>query len=338
MELEPGFEIGEGGGEDGFGGADAFEFAVEGGGIGEFGDAEGGGGEIDEGEAEAGADAGDGGEVVMTFRGEEAFVGVGAGAEDLGDGALDEFARAGFLDLVADGDLASGLEEAGDVGLGGMIGQAAHGDALALGEGEVEEGGAGFGIFEEEFVEVAEAEEEEGVAGHFAADAKVLGHHGRGLGAGLSGHGTATVTGERGGVTRESGGDGRAQKKRCKQRFIVSSGGCFRYTRGRSLSCSPRDSWSAPFWQRREGKDARGCGEVPTRGARPKWGRMDASAGANCRGQLQGPNAGTSHRDQSPGPVTGVRRRGETSGRDAGSGSGAGSKANRGVDRSPDGR
>jgi hypothetical protein len=46
---------------------------------------------------------------------------VRARAEDLRDGAFDQLAGAGLFELVADGDLAPGLEDAGDVAAGGMM-------------------------------------------------------------------------------------------------------------------------------------------------------------------------------------------------------------------------
>ena len=64
--------------------------------------------------------------------------------------------------------LKAGADEAGDVAVRGVIGDAAHGNGLALfaiagGEGDLEFAGGDDGVFVEEFVEIAEAEEEEGV-------------------------------------------------------------------------------------------------------------------------------------------------------------------------------
>ena len=113
----------------------------------------------------------------MRDRGEEIiFAGVkdgdvsgGAGSDDAGDFAADEFfAGAGLLHLFADGDFEAGADEAGDVAVGGVVGDAAHGNGLAFfavagGEGDLEFAGGDDGVFVEEFVKVAEAEEEEGV-------------------------------------------------------------------------------------------------------------------------------------------------------------------------------
>ncbi len=60
-----------------------------------------------------------------------------AGREDLRDFAFGQLAGTRFLRLVADGDLASGFEDAGDVAVGGVMRQTAHGDAVARGEREV---------------------------------------------------------------------------------------------------------------------------------------------------------------------------------------------------------
>ena len=188
---EPGaeeFAEGDGlGGVEDFGGAEAFQFGEQGGLGLEFGHEEIAGGEVDEGEA-AGLAAGiDGGEEVVPLGHEHAVIEVGAGGKDLGDLAFDEFAGLGFLELLADGDLAAGAEDAGDVAVGGVKGQAAHGDAIPGGEGEVEDLGAGLGILKEHLIEIAEAKEQEGVRRQFAFDAAILGHHGSQLGFGRHG-------------------------------------------------------------------------------------------------------------------------------------------------------
>ena len=101
-----------------------------------------------------------------------------AGGQDLGDGALDELTGTRLFELVADGDFLSGLEQSRQVTAGGVVRDAAHGRGLASGERDVEDGGGELGVLEEEFVEVAEPEEEQGVARQFAFDAPVLEHHG----------------------------------------------------------------------------------------------------------------------------------------------------------------
>ena len=139
----------------------------------------------------------DGGEEIIFTGVENRDVGGGTGGDDAGDFAPDElFSRAGLLHLFADGDFKASAEKAGDVAVGGMIGDAAHGDGLAFfaiagGEGDLEFTGGDDGVFVEEFVEVAEAEKEEGVgvAGFYRV---VLLHEG----CGGFGHGRLEVTGE----------------------------------------------------------------------------------------------------------------------------------------------
>ena len=58
------------------------------------------------------------------------------------------------------------------------------GGVAAFGQGDIEEGCRFAGVVEKHFVEVAEAEEEEGVGGELAADVLVLAHHGSELGGG----------------------------------------------------------------------------------------------------------------------------------------------------------
>ena len=154
---------------------------------GEFGGLEFAGGEIDEGEADGlgGGVLGDGGEEIIFAGVEDGDVGGGARGDDAGDFAADEFfAGAGLFHLFADGDFEAGADEAGDVAVGGVIGNAAHGDGLAFfaiagGEGDLEFAGGDDGVFVEEFVEVAETEEEEGV-GVARFDRVVLLHEGCG--------------------------------------------------------------------------------------------------------------------------------------------------------------
>ncbi len=95
-------------------------------------------------------------------------VGGGAGRDDARDFAADELlAGAGFFDLIADGDAIAASDEARDVALGRVIRDAAHGDGrafflVARGEGDFEFARGGDGVVEEEFVEIAEAEHEQG--------------------------------------------------------------------------------------------------------------------------------------------------------------------------------
>ena len=116
---------------------------------------------------------------------EDGAIGGGAWRDDADDFAADDFlAGAGRFHLIADGDLESGADQAGDVAVGGVIGDAAHGNGLALfaiarGESDLEFARSEDGVFVEEFVEIAEAEEQEsvGIAGF---DRLILLHQGCG--------------------------------------------------------------------------------------------------------------------------------------------------------------
>ena len=112
---------------------------------------------------------GDGGQKIVFAGVEDGDVGGCAGSDDADDFAADDFlAGAGLLHLVADGDFEAGADQAGDVAVGGVIGNAAHGDGLAFfaiagGERDLQFARGEHGVFVEEFVEIAEAEEQEGV-------------------------------------------------------------------------------------------------------------------------------------------------------------------------------
>jgi hypothetical protein len=63
--------------------------------------------------------------------------------------------------------------------VGGVEGDAAHGDVAAFGQRDVEQLRAGFGVVEKHLVEIAQAEQQEGFARQFAFDAAILRHHRR---------------------------------------------------------------------------------------------------------------------------------------------------------------
>ena len=106
--------------------------------------------------------------------------------QDLDDLPLDDpFGRLGVLDLLADGHLEALAEELGQVGGDGVIRHAAHRHLLPRGQGDVQDGRGGPGVLVEHLVEIAQAEEQEGV-GMELLDAEILLHH-RGQG-GVVGH------------------------------------------------------------------------------------------------------------------------------------------------------
>ena len=164
-------------------------------GTGEFCRAEIAGGEVEEGESGGVVGEVDGGEVVALLGGEGGIEG-GAGREDPGDFAADDFfCELRVFHLVADGDAITLAEQAGDVVLRGVVRDAAHGDValfVASGEGDLQLAGGGFGVVEEELVEVAEAKEEQGV-GVLAFGGQVLAHE-RSVGVGRRlGHGRVRI-------------------------------------------------------------------------------------------------------------------------------------------------
>ena len=71
-------------------------------------------------------------------------------------------------DLLAEGDLVAAGDQFGDIPFGRMVGNAAHGDPLALGNGapgedQVQLAGRHVRVIVEHFVEVAQAKEDDGV-------------------------------------------------------------------------------------------------------------------------------------------------------------------------------
>ena len=66
--------------------------------------------------------------------------------------------------MLADRDFLASPEKAGDIGPSRVVGNAAHGLALAMCEGQVQEGAGFDGVLEEHLVEIAEPKEEDRVA------------------------------------------------------------------------------------------------------------------------------------------------------------------------------
>ena len=151
---------------------------------GKFGGSELAGGKIERGKSDVVADGCHGGEKVVFF-GVEGGVGGGAGSDDAGHFAADEFlGEAGVFNLFANSDLETAADQLGDVAFGGMIRYAAHRDVNALflvagSQGDLELAGGQHGIVEEQFVEIAEAEEQKSV-GMLFLNGGVLAHQRRG--------------------------------------------------------------------------------------------------------------------------------------------------------------
>ena len=117
---------------------------------------------------------GDGGQAVGAARVEQAVLGQGAGrdhphhiaADDGFGAALPRLGR--ILHLLADGDLEAGADQLGQIGLGGVHRHPGHGDGLAAvratgGQLDAEGGGGLLGVLKKQLVEVAHAEEDQGV-------------------------------------------------------------------------------------------------------------------------------------------------------------------------------
>ena len=79
--------------------------------------------------------------------------------------------------MIANGDFAAGLEKAGDVTVGGVVRDAAHRDDAAPGQRDIEQLRPVLRVLEEQLVEIAQAEQEQGILGQLGLDAAVLRHH-----------------------------------------------------------------------------------------------------------------------------------------------------------------
>ena len=92
----------------------------------------------------------------------------------------------GVLRLLADGHLVALGDKTGDIGVGGVVGDAAHGDLLVEGlvlvlipggQSQIQLAGRRAGVGAEHLVEVAQTEKQDGV-GILLLDLHVLAHHG----------------------------------------------------------------------------------------------------------------------------------------------------------------
>lgn len=102
----------------------------------------------------------------------------GAGRDNAGECAFDEFAGLRGFDLIADGNFHPTVEEFLDIAVGGVVGDAGHGHAVTMCQGDAEELGTPLGVLQENFVEVTESEHEQGIVRELATDFVPLLHHG----------------------------------------------------------------------------------------------------------------------------------------------------------------
>lgn len=158
----------------------------------------------------------DGGEVVGPVCIQITAIRHRAGADDFGDLTWHEFAGHRICRLLTDGHTSARADEPGDVALRCMMRHAAHGDAVALRECDVEDACCGLRVFEEHLVEVAKAEQEQHIRWQLPPHGEVLLHH-RG-GCGIGGHGTRIMSGNariaKGEKSQRSVGAGRREDVR----------------------------------------------------------------------------------------------------------------------------
>ena len=129
------------------------------------------GGKIDESKTDGRTRGmfGDGREETVFTGVEEGAVGSCTWCDDAHDFTAHEFfAGAGLFHLIANGDLEPGADQPRDIAFGSMVGNAAHGNGLALfavarGQRDLEFARGDDRVFVEEFVKITQAEEQQGV-------------------------------------------------------------------------------------------------------------------------------------------------------------------------------
>ena len=141
-------------------------------------------GQIQPGQADALAVRADGHQQGVALVVEQGGVGQRAGRDDARDGAFDRPLAGGRVaNLVANNDRFAEPDEAGQVLLKRVVGHAGHldrhaGALAACGQRNIEQAGGFFGIFVEQFIEVAHPVEQQQV-GMLRLDAEILAHHRR---------------------------------------------------------------------------------------------------------------------------------------------------------------
>ena len=126
-------------------------------------------------------------QVVAALGAEAGLVNDGAGGDDADDIPLHQpLGGGGILRLLADGHLVALGDETGDIGVGGVVGDAAHGDLVVeglglilvpCGQSQIQLTGRRAGVGAEHLVEVAQTEKQNGV-GVLLLDLHILAHHG----------------------------------------------------------------------------------------------------------------------------------------------------------------
>ena len=141
-------------------------------------------GDVCPGERTGAALAEGAGDVVVLLFVEEVFFDEGARGDDADDVSLHHAAaRGGLGELFADGDLFAEGHEAGDIVVGRVVRDAAHGRALfqaavAPRQRQVQKLRHLFGVFKKHLVKIAEAIEQDAVFVLFF-DLQIVPHHGR---------------------------------------------------------------------------------------------------------------------------------------------------------------
>ena len=155
--------------------------------------AEAAAGDLEPGQADALALGRDRHQQVIAAGVEQGFVVEGAGGDDTHHLAFHRSLGGGRVaDLFTDRHRLAGADQACQVALGAVIGNAGHGNRLAgglpaLGQGNVEGRGGALGVLVEQLVEVPHAVEQQHL-GVLALDPQVLGHHRRMAGGAGLGH------------------------------------------------------------------------------------------------------------------------------------------------------
>ena len=90
-------------------------------------------------------------------------------------------ARLCFLGLFAKGDFAAGAQESADVVVRRVKRNAAHRRGAALGEGDIQNVRADFGVVKKQLIKIAEPKQEQRALGQLALEAMILRHHRRGF-------------------------------------------------------------------------------------------------------------------------------------------------------------
>ena len=116
-------------------------------------------------------------QVIRPFQFQQVEIADRSRADDLCDVTRNNFARLRLARLIADGHAPSGLDQLGNVTLGGMVRHAAHRHLVPLGQRHVEQRRRLLRVLKKQFVKITEPKEQQRIGRNTFPQPLILLHH-----------------------------------------------------------------------------------------------------------------------------------------------------------------